>query len=452
MGKLTDLIPWLRARRTGWSGASDRAFHDALFAAHDHDAFSPAYTGNITIRRFADLAEPHVDGCSVVLDVGCGLGEITCELARRHPEVRFLGVDHSESGVAGARGNAERLGLENATFEVADMERFEPATDVDLVVMFDAFHHLLDPRGFIDRMGRHTRRLLLIEPQGDWKGSWKRDLDFDWLAGDLEKIRAHVAYAAGEASTSTDPSSRAPKPPAGADLDVPDPRGEPVENRYSIETFEKMFAGYGLRVRGTVSGLDEYPPDPTLDTPSRRAFGDTAYRLYRFVDEQLRESGADLHAKHLVIYAEKGAETEHRTPADDLPPGSGAAELRGAYDVELIEYDGPDHGPADATLHGCVRLRNRSFRVLSSDDDAHPDQLSYHWLDADRREVGEGPRSRLPRGIPPDDAVDVSLRITTPATPGDYVLAIDLVQEGKTWFRDAGSPTLDIVFRVTGRS
>jgi hypothetical protein len=44
----------------------------------------------------------------------------------------------------------------------------------------------------------------------------------------------------------------------------------------------------------------------------------------------------------------------------------------------------------------------------------------------------------------------VALRITTPDPPGTYILAIDLVQEGRTWFRNAGSPTLDIPYRVGG--
>ena len=100
----------MRARRSGWSSETDRAFHDALFASQDHDAFSPAYTGNITIRRFADLASPRVEGSRLILDVGSGLGEITCELAGRFPGTRFLGVDHSAAGIAGARRNATRLG------------------------------------------------------------------------------------------------------------------------------------------------------------------------------------------------------------------------------------------------------------------------------------------------------------------------------------------------------
>ncbi len=445
------LIRWLRARRAAWSGESDRDFHDAIFASHDHDAFSPAYTGNITIRRFADLAAPFIQGCNLVIDVGCGLGEITCELARRYPETRFLGVDHSEAGISGARRNAERLELPNTAFEVHDMEQFTTREDVDLVTMFDSFHHLLDPRAFIVRMGKSTERFLLIEPQGDWRGSWARDLDFDWLAQDLEKIRARLAYGVAEASppsaTQRGPSSS----PTQSEHEDADRRGEPVENRYDIETLEKMFDGYGLRIRGTISGLDEYPPEPSLDTPTRRDFGELAYQLYRSVDDRLHETGLDLHAKHLVIYAEAGAEAERREPRGELPSGRHGGELRGAYDVEYLGYDGPAEGPPGATFSASVRLHNRSFRVWSSDDATHPDLVSYHWLDKGRRVVVEdGARSPLPRSVPPGEEVDVALRITTPEPPGTYILAIDLVQEGRTWFRDAGSPTLDIPYRVTG--
>ena len=327
MRKLTGLIPWLRARRTGWSVESDRAYHDTLFASHDHDAFSPSYTGNITIRRFADLADPFVDGCAT-----------------------------------------------------------------------------------------------------------------DWLAADLEKIRSRIAYTVAEGSPTASSSSHARHETGGADADRDfdddsDRDGEPVENRYSVETLAKLFAGYGLRFRGTVSGLDEYPPQPTLDTATRREFGEVTYQLYRSVDERLYESGLDLHAKHLVIYAEAGAESEHRMPARDLPGTGNASETRGAYDVEYLGYEGPERGPAGTAFDARVRLRNRSFRVYSSDDVAHPDLVSYHWLDTDHRSVAEGTRSRLPRSVLPGETVDVAVRVTTPAETGDYILAVDPVQEGKTWFR-----------------
>src|SRR5262245_6359071 len=123
-----------------WSTSSDRAFHDAQFAAQQHDPLSDAYPGRLTIRRFADLAAERVRPSDVVLDLGCGPGEITCELARRRPDAQFVGVDHSAVGLESAERLAARLGLTNIRFEVGDLERYQPGGKVGLVAMFDAFH------------------------------------------------------------------------------------------------------------------------------------------------------------------------------------------------------------------------------------------------------------------------------------------------------------------------
>ena len=77
---------------------SDRDFHDQLFAGQHPPPFAFSYFGYLTIKRFADLAAPYVENTKSVLDLGCGPAEITCELARRFPQVSFLGVDHSPNG------------------------------------------------------------------------------------------------------------------------------------------------------------------------------------------------------------------------------------------------------------------------------------------------------------------------------------------------------------------
>ena len=273
--RLRHLLRKVRAAWKHWSPERDRAYHDSLFAEQQFDPFRASYPGNITIRRFADLSAPYVSGSEQVLDLGCGTGEITCELARRFPDTAFLGIDHSQAGVDRAAEHVETLGLGNVTFAVGDVERFEPAGAVDLVMMFDAFHHLADPAAFVKRVGRFSRRFLLIEPRGDWKGSWSRELDCDWLIHDLENIRAHFAYTTGE------PEQLAPPIAPGQQLE------EPVEYRYTVDDLERFFVGYGLTVRGTVAGLDSYPPSPGLDTPSRERFGRLAYDLYSELDDHL---------------------------------------------------------------------------------------------------------------------------------------------------------------------
>lgn len=431
----------LRRARTvlkRWSPDRDRAFHDALFGAQRFDPFRDAYPGYMTIRRFADLCEPYVAASRSVLDLGCGPAEITCELARRHPDVAFLGVDHSDAGIARARGHAEALGLANARFETGDVERYTPARPVDLVTMFDAFHHLVNPRALVRRLDAWTGRFLLIEPRGDWKGSWSTELDFDWLARDLDRICARVASLTGEPT----PSSIESVPTAA-------PVEEAIEHRYHARDFETFFAGYGLTIRGTVAGLEAYPAPSALDTEIRRQFGRLSYELYAKVDEVLRQRDLDLLAKHLVIYAERGAVNGRR----ELPPRPRGIEwvdeVRGAHDVQWVGYRGACQGEAGVEFRAEVTFRNRSWRRLSSDCSDAPDNVSYYWLD--RQGVvlePEGLRSRLPRVVAPGEEVTIAVRIRPPERPGKCILVLDLVREGTAWYSGVGCPGLRVPFAV----
>ena len=69
-----------------------------------------------------------------------------------------------------------------------------------------------------------------------------------------------------------------------------------------------------------------------------------------------------------------------------------------------------------------------------------PVKLSYHWTSEDGRTVHvlDGQRTDLPRDVPPDAKVDVSAALRAPDRPGRYMLWLDLVHEGVTWFSDAG--------------
>lgn len=78
-----------------------------------------------------------------VLDVGTGQGHAVNLLARAFPAGRFTGVDMSRSGIAAARDEAERLGLPNARFEVADAAGVTGG--YDLVTAFDVIHDLARP-------------------------------------------------------------------------------------------------------------------------------------------------------------------------------------------------------------------------------------------------------------------------------------------------------------------
>lgn len=426
----------LRRRRAGWSVQGDQAFHDAIFSRQDYDPFDPAYPGWITIRRFADLAAARVEGCRLVADLGCGPGEITCELGRRFPAVRFLGWDHSEAAIARARQHASTLGLSNVAFEAIDVSaaRVDPA--VDLVTMFDAFHHLLEPRTFL-AANAHVPRWFLIEPAGDALGRWRYTHDFDWLLLELDKVRWRLAQSLGEPA----PSSSQPAPAPGAAHE------DAVEFRYGLDEYEAMFAGYGLDVAGTCAGLNVYPPGPAVSSTLKRRFGEFAAALFADVDARLRERGEDLDARHWALYLARGETFPRRRPARAEPPPRGTP-IQGPYGVAYTLVRSPEHMAPGETAHVVVLARNLGFLPWASHGDA-PVHASYHWRhERGSLAVADGRRTPLAAPVPPGGEATTNLVVEAPPSAGRYVLEIDLVHEGVTWFSEAGQPTLEVPITV----
>ena len=54
----------------------------------------------------------------------------------------------------------------------------------------------------------------------------------------------------------------------------------------------------------------------------------------------------------------------------------------------------------------------------------------------------------LAADLPPGGRVRMKLAVTAPPAPGDYVLEIDMVHEGVTFFREKGSTPLRLPVRV----
>ena len=80
-----------------------------------------------------------------------------------------------------------------------------------------------------------------------------------------------------------------------------------------------------------------------------------------------------------------------------------------------------------------------------------PVRLSYHWVaPGGAMVVWDGARVDLPSNVAPGSAATVQLPLVTPASPGVYLLRLDLVQEGVTWFSAQGVATSDLAFDVAG--
>ena len=84
---------------------------------------------------------------------------------------------------------------------------------------------------------------------------------------------------------------------------------------------------------------------------------------------------------------------------------------------------------------------------------ATPVTLGYHWYDAAGKVVVfDGPRTKLPADLGPGQSVSLTASVMPPTVGGTYRLAFDLVQEGVTWFSQAGVPTGDMPVTIVGRT
>ena len=92
-----------------------------------------------------------------VLELGCGDGDLSLELARRGVEA--TGLDMSPVRIERARDEARRAGLESrARYDVADLNTCAlPASRYACVVAHDALHHILHIEPLLDRVREALR-------------------------------------------------------------------------------------------------------------------------------------------------------------------------------------------------------------------------------------------------------------------------------------------------------
>ncbi|HKP02645.1 MAG TPA: glycosyltransferase family 39 protein [Chthoniobacterales bacterium] len=98
-----------------------------------------------------------------------------------------------------------------------------------------------------------------------------------------------------------------------------------------------------------------------------------------------------------------------------------------------------------------VRVKNvSSVTWLARERGGSPHQVSLgnHWLDSSGKSViNDDARSALLRDLKPGESVELPLTVNAP-TPGSYLLEVDMLQEGVTWFGLVGSQTVKIPVEV----
>jgi len=120
-------------------------------------------------QMFVDgLIDTYASKLGVVLDIGCGPGDIPLRLARAKASVYIIGVDASEVMVRLASDAVERAGLER---RIRIAEGRIPGLEVrrggfDTILSKDLLHHLPNPMVFweeVKRVGRHETAVYVMD-------------------------------------------------------------------------------------------------------------------------------------------------------------------------------------------------------------------------------------------------------------------------------------------------
>ncbi len=114
-----------------------------------------------------------------MLDVGCGPGNITIDLASRVAPGRVIGIDVADEVVDAATAAAAVAGINNVEFETADVYDLPYDTDrFDVVHAHQVLQHLADPAAALAEMRRVLRSDgLLAVRDSDYRA-------FMWSPGD----------------------------------------------------------------------------------------------------------------------------------------------------------------------------------------------------------------------------------------------------------------------------
>ena len=118
------------------------------------------------------------------------------------------------------------------------------------------------------------------------------------------------------------------------------------------------------------------------------------------------------------------------------------------YRAQFQVLAAPEFGAVGETVTISVAIRNIGSTTWRRGV-RHPFHVGYHWLD-EGGEVVSAPdfRTTLPHDVEPGDWVEVDVAVGLPSAPGRFVVALDMVHEGVTWFAAQGSEPARVPMQV----
>jgi hypothetical protein len=119
------------------------------------------------------------------------------------------------------------------------------------------------------------------------------------------------------------------------------------------------------------------------------------------------------------------------------------------YREQIVALDPPSvmHAGEQAQLR--VKVKNLGSAAWPSVGDKnfrYQVNMGNHWIGGGART--DDNRAAMKADLPPGGEVELALTVNAPRSPGEYILEIDMVHEGVTWFKEKGARPLELHVRV----
>jgi 2-polyprenyl-3-methyl-5-hydroxy-6-metoxy-1,4-benzoquinol methylase len=114
-----------------------------------------------TFAAFSQLAQKPIS----ILDVGCGGGHFTQELAKKFTEAKVVGIDYSSSAIDYAQNQIINNDLPNLSFEnTSELKLDVPENSFEVITATLVCHHMSDDNliDFLKRAHRSASKAIII--------------------------------------------------------------------------------------------------------------------------------------------------------------------------------------------------------------------------------------------------------------------------------------------------
>lgn len=125
----------------------------------DHSTSVLQTHGWRTLSNSASYLLPHMKPDMNILDIGCGPGSITIDLAKHVPTGHVTGVEYVADPLPAARELATSQGISNIAFQQGDIHALPFGdNEFDIVHVHQVLQHIADPVAALSEMKRVCKR------------------------------------------------------------------------------------------------------------------------------------------------------------------------------------------------------------------------------------------------------------------------------------------------------